>query len=489
MADPYNINPKIVPAPHPGDLVFPEGFLWGTMTAPTQVEGGGPGDEGRVDNDFSQMAESDPSTVKDASTPNQGPDHWNRVEEDYSQLGGMGQNAHGFGIDWARIQPTKHGPFDDVAMQHYIDEIDICRAKGMEPNVTLLHFALPKWLDAEGGLTNPHVADYFAEFARYVAGKVGDRVTWWITINEPNVLVGEKYIERIWPGRHDGKYPSVTKFGKAYVNLLKMHARARTELRQAAPPGHTPKVSIAMNIRPSRAQQTWNPLDQAVAAGNNYFINHWFLDCIASGRVRPPFGMGQRVAGLKDSLDYFGLNYYSRDVLHASPKAINDINAAAKLDPGKPVNTYNWSVDPDGFAEAALDAHRRFPHLDIIVTENGISDNNDELRPRFLIDQLAVIHHLIELGLPIKGFFHWTDWDNWEWMEGYAQKFGLYGHDHITKKRWVKPSGRMYRVINTENRIADAWLTEQNRMSPLSRDPGAVKELVKALRAGVQLLR
>jgi beta-glucosidase len=469
-----------IPPPDPDDFLFPAGFFWGTQTAPTQVEGGGSGDEGRIDNEFSEMAEMDPSSIADGSSPNQGPDHWNRVDEDYSLLGSMGQNAHAFGIDWARIQPTKDGPYDAVAMQHYIDEIETCKANGMEPMVTLFHFALPKWLAAEGGLTNPHVADYFADFTRYVAKAVGNRVTWWTTMNEPNTVSGMKYFDATWPPREF----SVLKFGKAYVNLLKMHARAASELRAAAPPGHVPKVGIAHTMRPTRPDRRWNPLDHGVSMSNNAFVSHWFLQCLATGRARPPFGRGQKVKGLKDSLDFMGLNYYSRERMHFSLKGFNDIQGFQKLDPEKPITTFNWNVDPDGLAETTFDIAKRFRGLPIMITENGVADNNDELRPRFLIDHLAVAHHLIDLGVPLIGYIHWTNWRNWEWAQGFTTDFGLYGYDPVTKARWVKPSGRIYKAICEGNRLPAAWMSNLNRHSPIGRDLHSAKELLGAVLRG-----
>ena len=454
------------------DFRFPPGFFWGTQTAPTQVEGGGRGAAGRVDNDFSELAESTPSAIKDGSSPNDGPNHWNRLHTDYSHLAAMGQNAHGFGIDWARVEPQE-GVWDEAAIDHYIEEIAIQKAKGIEPVVTLLHFALPKWLAAEGGLTSSRTPELFERFTRKIAERVGDRVTWWSTINEPNILVGMKYGDAVWPPREF----SVHKFGAAYVNLLRMHALATQALRDvAARQGHNVKVSIAQNILPTRPSRLWHPGDQALAKGNNYVMNHWFTHSIRAGRALPPFGMGQKIEGLIGSLDYFGLNYYSREYLRFRLAGFNDINGFHDQRHGKQVNTYGWTVDPDGLAEAALDAWNQFG-LPIMITENGVADVDDSLRPKFLVDQLSVMYHLIQSGVPIIGYLHWTDWDNWEWVEGFTQRFGLYGFDPVTKARWNKPSALIYRAINTHNRIPAAWLSAENRQNPLERDRWARKQL------------
>ena len=174
--------------------MFPPGFLMGTATAATQVEGGG------INNNITRWALSH---EKDGWIPfNPGLDHWNRIQEDYEHFAANGHNAHGFVIDWGRVMPN--GVFDSESvkvLEHYREEILTCRALGMEPNVTLMEYAIPNWLEDNGGLLNPDCPEYFREFTQHCLDYLGDVVTFWTTMNEPNTLIGAAYVGGLWsPG-------------------------------------------------------------------------------------------------------------------------------------------------------------------------------------------------------------------------------------------------------------------------------------------------
>lgn len=483
------------PGPHPGDPVpprqpddlgFPDGFLWGCQTAATQVEGG------NLDNNFIAWVKQDPRRVADGSVPLPGLDHWNRLEQDYRDLQSDGHNAHAFTIDWSRIEPVDGGPFDQAAMDHYRREIQICRARGMEPVITLLHYAIPNWLAAKGGILADEAPARFERFCRYVTEQVGDQVTWWSTVNEPNALAGMSYGLGKWPPGQS----SVFAFLRAMGRILRIHAAGARAIRAAQKQrGARAMISIAHNLRPMHPRNRWNPLDWLAAKIPDYFINRWFLNSVRRGRSL--WGLGgpilgffgfERIEGLKESFDYVGLNYYTRNYMHVPIPLLEKRDPAStvagfiEMTPVRNVagDTYptDNTYDPDGMYETAMNLWGQF-HLPILITENGVSDLShrapdgtlvDDLRPRYIIDHAAVMHHLIARGVPIAGYLHWTDWDNWEWVEGWRPKFGLRSFDPVTGQREPKFGASIFRTLATRNAVPSAWLTAENRQSPWDRD-------------------
>jgi len=452
---------------------FPEGFLWGTQTAPTQVEGAG------IDNNMIEWARSDLGRIGDRSVPLPGLDHWNRLEEDYSHLGLNGHNAHGFGIDWARVEP-REGEFDQAAIDHYRREVEICRANGMEPIVTLLHYAIPNWLMAKGGILAPDASALFERFCRVVVDGVGEDVTWWNTLNEPNALASMSYMLGVWPPAET----SLVRFLRAMGATLRLHAAGARSIRSVQNGrGRLSMISLAHNMRPMHPANHWNPLDRMVAKVPDYLVNRWLLNSIEHGRPMFGFAFGGDgpIEGLAGSVDWIGLNYYTRNKLSFNPITGDYLYfAGMKAVRGHPPTTYPSAntYDPDGLYETAVDVWNQF-RLPIMITESGISDLSavngdgvlvDQLRPRYLVDSAAVMHHLISEGVPIIGYLHWTDWDNWEWAEGWRPKFGLFGFDPETGERRDKFGATVFKTIVSRNAIPEAWLTAENRQSPAERD-------------------
>lgn len=480
------------PAPHPGDpipprhrddLRFPDGFLWGCQTAPTQVEGGD------LRNDMIEWARTDPKRVADGSVPLPGLDHWNRLERDYAHLEANGHGAHAFGVDWSRIEPEE-GRFEQDAIDHYKREIAICRAHGMEPVITLLHFAIPSWLTAKGGILSPDAPALFERFCRFTVEQIGEEVTWWNTLDEPNAFAGMSYMEGLWP---PGKR-SIMLFFKAMTATLHLHAAATRAIRSVQDArGRRSMVSIAHNLRPMHPARRWNPLDRIVARVPDYLINRWFVNSVEKGRPllglggwaiwRTGFGGWRSIPGLKGSFDFIGLNYYTRNHMRFDWRLRGDRGGGTvdmtAIRP-TPETTYpaDATYDPDGLYETAMNLWGQF-RLPIMVTENGVPDLTernrdgvlvDQLRPRFLIDTMAVMHHLLEAGVPMLGYMHWTDWDNWEWAAGWRPKFGLFSFDPETGEREDKFSATVFETIARRNAIPAAWLTAENRQSPVERD-------------------
>ncbi|HEV7679038.1 MAG TPA: family 1 glycosylhydrolase [Candidatus Dormibacteraeota bacterium] len=432
-----------------GALLFPEGFLFGCATAAHQVEGGNL-------NDWSRW-EQQPRRIKDGSTATRAIGHYQRYREDLRELAESGQNAHRFSVEWSRVEP-REGEFDRDALAHYADVVRTCRSLGMEPVVTLHHFTLPLWLADAGGARAPRAALRFARYAAACAEAFAAGVRWWITVNEPVVLATVGSLRGEWP---PGETSLLRTFA-AVRGLARMHAAAAYALRRvAAAHGREARVSVAHHVRGLLPANPASALDRAVAAVPDFVFNRWWLRACRSGRLLPPVGRGERVPELAGSLDYVGLNYYCDDVLTFDLRRPRELFARQGPPPGRPLNTFGWAIEPDGLRRALHLVHRESGGLPVMITENGVADEHDELRPRFLVEHLEAVHRAIAEGVDVRGYMHWTAWDNFEWAEGFSQRFGLSAVDMATLERCAKPSAAVYaqicrsRGIPAELRVQD----------------------------------
>jgi len=423
---------------------LPADFLIGCATAAHQVEGG-------IDNDWMRWARDDPARIADGSDASVACDHFRRHREDLRQLGAMHHNAHRFSLEWARIEP-RAGCFDGAALAHYAEVLRTCHESGMEPVVTLHHFTLPRWLADNGGVLHPEAPRFFARYAAACAERLGGDVRWWITINEPTVLAFMGYLIGRWPPGEQS-LPHMLAVLRA---LVRMHAAAVTALRRVAVRhGWTAMVSIAHQERPQRAASRASPLDHAAALLPNWVFNRWFLHCCRRGRLLPPVGAGQRVAGLRGSLDYIGVNYYTYDVTHFDLRSPRTLFARQASNPLLPRSTFDWTIDPPAMRDALLALWREFS-LPLLVTENGVADTDDELRPAFITDHLNAVLDAVDDGADVRGYLHWTAWDNWEWAEGFTQRFGLIAVNRETQERLPKPSAALYAEICRAHAVPSA---------------------------------
>ena len=423
---------------------FPSGFLLGCATAAHQVEGD-------IDNDWARMEREQPQRIRDGSISGRAIDHWHRWREDLGELAARGQNAHRFSIEWARIEP-RPGEVDASALAHYAEVIATCRRLGMEPLVTLQHFTLPRWVADAGGLCTAQTPVWFARYAALCAEAFGDQVRWWMTLNEPEVLAVFGHLYGEWPPLRR----SLPSFFAALRGAARMHAAGYHAIHQVARShGRPAMVSVAHHERPLRAAST-SPLDRLAAVMPHRVFNRWFLNSCRSGLLMPPVGTGQFVTWLRGSLDWIGLNYYADEEVSFDLSLPGNLFARNAPTSGLPRSDFNWAIDGRGLHRALVDMQRRFG-LPIIVTENGVADVDDELRPRFLLDYLRAVRDALDDGVDVRGYLHWTAWDNFEWAEGYSKRFGLFSVDRITMERRAKPSAALYeRICRTRTIPEDA---------------------------------
>ena len=436
---------------------LPDGFLIGCATAAHQVEGG-------TDNDWSRWTAAHPEAIAGGRDATIAIDHFHRYRDDLAQLAAMHQTAHRFSIEWSRVEPES-GRFDRAALAHYAEVVRTCRELGMEPVVTLHHFTLPAWLAAAGGVTSP---DAPARFARYVAACVeafGDMVTWWITVNEPAVLATLGYLEGTWPPGER----SLRRATLALSGLLRMHAAgARAINTVSARHGRDAQVSIAHHERRLVPRTPNSRIERTLAALPDFLFNRWFLRSCIAGRMLSPVGHGEMVPGLAGSLTYLGLNHYANEAVSLDIHAPGMLFTRHQAVPGFALSGTGWSIDPDALHSALTGLWDEFG-LPIIITENGVADDHDELRPEYLRTHLSAVAGAIDAGVEVRGYLYWTAWDNFEWAEGYTKRFGLFAVDRETLARIAKPSAALYAEICRTRSIPDAAAPARPDVERLTR--------------------
>lgn len=403
---------------------LPRGFLLGTSTASHQVEGGN-------DNDWTaweaQRFPDGAPHISDGSLSGAATDSWNRFDEDVRRMKQLGSNAYRFSVEWSRLEPTP-GAWDEAAAGRYKQWARTLREQGVTPMVTLYHFTLPRWVADAGGWENPATLDAFEAYVGRVATLLGEDVDFWCTINEPNVLTVFGYLEGTWPpGKQDARAAV-----EAYANLIEAHARAARQLRahdtvDADGDGFATRIGLAHHVRvfqPASGSAT----DTAVAAITDDFFNEAVPSALRTGVIRLSIpgqaSIEREVPELKGSIDYFGINYYTRDYVRQDLSSTFSRKSVPK---GNPTNDLGWELYPEGLY-LMLQRYAAFG-LPLYVTENGMADRSGAQRPYFLRSHLYAVEQARRDGVDVRGYFHWSLMDNFEWEEGYAPKFGLFSVD------------------------------------------------------------
>jgi beta-glucosidase len=412
----------------------PKGFLLGTATAAHQIEGG------NTNNDWAAF-EAEPGRIKNNEKSGKACDSWNLVDEDIRLMKELGANSYRFSIEWSRLEPTE-GTLDEAAWAHYAEQIKKLKAQNITPMVTLLHFSLPQWLAKRGGLTAEDFPEKFGKFAAEAAKRYGPEVDLWCTLNEPNVMMYQGYVIGVFP---PGK-KSNEEATQAFEGLLRAHLTGSQALRQSDP-GAT--IGVAMNMIAFQPQQRWNLIDWISANIAARSFDWAFYDSIMAGRIKfsaPGFpSLDKELTDLKGSVDFIGVNYYRRDLVHFSPSAPGMVETKGGPNPHSDLD---WEIYPEGLYDLLKAAHTRY-QLPIYVTENGIADSGEK-RPGYLRSHMYAIVKAIQEGVPVKGYYHWSLLDNFEWAEGFTPRFGLYQMNYNTLARTPSPAVATFQQIAKE---------------------------------------
>jgi len=419
-----SFDPDVVKATRLGEGL-PAGFMLGTSTAAHQVEGGN-------ENQWSvwergQWPDGRPH-IKDGALSGAATDSWNRFDEDVRLMERLGSNAYRFSVEWARLQPTPEA-WDTEALARYQQWARTLRQKGITPLVTLYHFTLPTWVADTGGWENAATLEAFEAYVARVAEALGGEVDWWCTINEPNVYAVLGYLEGEWPpGKQDMKATATV-----LSHLLEAHALAARQLRlkdtvDADGDGHATRVGLAHHVRVFQPA-SGTTADTTVAALTDSFFNESVVESVRTGRIRlsvpGQVSIDREVADLKGSIDYLGINYYTRDYVR---QYLGEPALSRQYVPrGREKNDLGWELYPEGLY-LFLTRYAKLG-LPLMVTENGMADHSGERRPYFLQSHVYAVEQARAQGVEVLGYFHWSLLDNFEWAEGYEPKFGLFAVD------------------------------------------------------------
>jgi beta-glucosidase len=421
---------------------FPPGFLWGTATAAHQVEGN------NTNNDWFAW-ENMPGRIQQGHKSGLACDWWGgRWKEDLDRASEAGQNAHRFSVEWSRIQPAPDR-WDEDALDHYRQMARGMVDRGLTPMVTLHHVTSPLWLAEQGGWENDDTPQKFAVFVRRVVDALKEYVSLWVTINEPNIYTAFAYVLGIYP-------PGKTDLGAAYhvlCNLLRGHILAYRAIHEVQNNG---RAGIAYNYRPFYPAHRWSPPDRLVASVANQAFNLAFPLALRTGQLNI-FTKRVRVPEALNTLDYFGLNYYTPENIGLGPGKDSKM-----FHRGLPQGVETGDSGMTGNVPAEMYRTLKWVtkfNLPILITENGIEDASDLIRPKYLIQHVHQMWRaLATQSWPVKGYFFWSQVDNFEWERGWTQRFGLWGLDPTTQVRTRRTSALIYGEICRTNSVSSTMV-------------------------------
>ncbi len=422
---------------------FPSDFKWGVATSAHQVEGN------NTNNNWWAWEQRE-GHIKNGHRSELACNWWQDAESDFDRAATLGVNALRLSVEWSRVEPLP-GKFDDAALERYVEMLRGLRARGIEPMVTLHHFSDPRWLDERGGWEDKETVPLFARFVRRVVEALSPHCDLWCTINEPNVYGYMGYIEGVFP-------PGKSDVGTAMAvirNLLVGHAAAYHTIHELQPDA---RVGLAHNMRVFDPANPKSLFDRRAAQWLDRTYNQAILSSLTRGIWKIPLGFGLAWK-LRNTLDWIGLNYYTRDLVAFDRNRRGDFfsrrfhgKGAELLDGG-----YGELYSPGMFR-----CLQRLSRLDIpiYVTENGVPDDDDDQRPRYLLTHLHQMWRAIQFCYPVMGYYHWTLVDNFEWAEGWTLRFGLFGLDPNTQERTPRRSASLYADIIRTNAISH-WAIDE----------------------------
>lgn len=411
---------------------FPEGFLWGASTAGHQVEGNNSNSDLWLFEQLPVTVFREPSGAACNS--------WELWERDLDVVKELGLNTYRFSVEWARIEPER-GVYSHTALAHYAAVLDGCRARGLEPVVTYNHFVAPLWFTARGGWLAADAPQIFADYCTAVTQALGERFTYALTLNEPNI-------------RNILDYAGLPDFVEGI--LRGMLAEAERQLGVERVRGvqfFFPEDAVAMRAALAEGHRAARAAIKAIAPQMKVGLGLAMMDDVAIGDA-PMLADKRRDCydtwfELAREDDFIGVQNYSRSIF--GPNGL--IHPPA----GSPVNQGGEETYPPSLANCVRFAHEQ-TGVPVLITEHGLSTTDDRRRAEFIVAALAHLHDVIEGGTPVLGYCHWSLLDNFEWVSGYEPKFGLVAVDEITFERTPKPSAFVLGAIAAANGVRFAGL-------------------------------
>jgi beta-glucosidase len=468
-AAPIEHTPRSLKFDDTAEILFPENFFWGAATSAYQIEGAW-NEDGKGESIWDRFAHS-PGKIKSGDTGDVACDSYHRWGEDITLMRAMNLNSYRFSLSWPRIQPEGSGTVNSKGIDYYSRLIDALLHARVRPFVTIYHWDLPQTLEDKGGWPNRDTASRYADYVEIVARSFGDRVSDWCLFNEPSAFCDLGYLE----GTHAPGHKSLFEFLRAThtVNLAQGAGfRALKAVRPSA------RVGTAFSMSACEPA-TDSPEDKAAAERAHAITNLWFLETALKGQYPDALAfLPERAMSIKSGdlekmkapLDFIGVNLYYRTIASAPSSVERLTNPQEWLFPVKmtggnqgPKTDMGWEIWPQALYDVVTRLTRDFNRPEIEITESGCAFNvgpdangaiHDESRIRYHRQYLQALSQAIADGANVGGYHAWSLMDNFEWAEGFSQRFGLAYTDFKTQERTIKDSGRWYAKVAAENRLA-----------------------------------
>ncbi len=443
-------------------MPFPPDFLWGAATAAYQIEGAVT-EDGRGESIWDRFSHT-PGNTENGDTGDVACDHYHRWREDLDLMSEIGLRAYRFSVAWPRIFPDGGGTVNRRGLDFYARLVDELLERDIAPAVTLYHWDLPQVLeDRHGGWEGRETAERFADYAATVFGALGDRVPYWVTMNEPWVSAFVGY----WHGRHAPGRRDLRAAVRASHHLLLGHGLAVSAYRALSLPG---KIGIVLDLQVASPDGDSDEDVEAARLADGY-TNRWFLDPVFRGsyptdvaEVFAQHGAELDVVqpgdleAINAPIDFLGMNYYMRRLFSRSDDGLGWSERLARE--GEETTEMGWAIHPEALGAQLARLRADYSMIPIYITENGIGlrdevgpdgQVHDPRRIDYLERHLAVLEEAISAGTDLRGYFVWSLMDNFEWGLGYRPRFGLIHVDFATGTRTLKDSARWYAGVIRAN--------------------------------------
>ncbi len=418
-------------------MTFPADFTFGVATSAYQVEGG-------IENDWAEWERA--GKLKQPHVCGRAVDHWARYEEDYGLALEVGASAFRISLEWARIEPER-GKVDGAVLEAYRERLLRMKARGLRPVVTLHHFTHPTWFHQQTPWHRPESVEAFRAYARACAPLLAGLDALVLSLNEPMVLLLGGYFQALLPpGIADGALAM-----KALENMVRAHVAAREELLAVL--GRV-EMGISQNMLALAPDRWWHPLDRALVRLGSQVYNHAFHEALVSGKLRANMPgvptLRVDIPGARDACEFIGVNYYTRAHVRFTRRppyvdfTYRDVHGRGLTDIG-------WEQYPEGFGQILEEVGRY--GRPVWVTENGMDDRLGERRTSYLHRHLGQVLSARARGVDVRGYLYWSLLDNFEWLEGWGPRFGLYYVDFDTLERRPTPACHYFREVVARRRL------------------------------------
>ena len=445
----FRVLPPSIRIPIAGQR-FPKGFLWATGEDAYQHEGG------NLNNDWARWEAQSPSPIDNGDRCGRAVDFYNRYMHDFKMAAADHQNAHRIGIEWSRVEP-RIGEYDDKAWRRYEDMLRTMKKHGFVSFFNIWHFTLPLWAVELGGWESDEVTARWESFVRECAKRLGRYIDYWSTMIDAQIYA--------LAGYGTGEIPPNVKDMKraiaVYGRLIHAHAKAYHIIKEHASSDakgvkRIPKIGMIYFFFDFAPKGIF--IDKIIMRQLERIFNWKLLDAVHTGRIDISVLLGPSLKKedkeLKGTLDWIGVNYYTREIVSFNPLKPGMVSRTVYKK--YPASDMGWEIYPEGLYHICGEIVKRYPGVPIMIAENGIADSKDDRRPQFILDHLAWVHRMIQEGMPVFGYTYWSLTDNWEWAKGFWPKFGLYRVNRDTLERIETVSARLFRFIAGNNRLPDA---------------------------------